>query len=101
MAYARKTPSFSDDTSRYTDVNGLQTYLCVGRNKAMQIGIDSGAKKKLGKRVIYDLRKIDAYMETLDCNETDQEESIPADENIILRTKEARSEYNRNRDSIV
>ena len=100
MAYARKAPSHSEDVSRYTDINGLQTYLCVGRNKAMQIGIESGAKKKLGKRVIYDLVRIDDYLETLDCNETDPEESIPTDENIIQRTKEARAEYNRQRDNI-
>ena len=87
--------------SPYREIKGLMEYLCCGRNKAMQIGIDSGAKKKMGRRVIYDLRKIDAYMETLDCNDTELEESVPADENIIQRTKEARSEYNRQRDNII
>lgn len=86
--------------SPYREINGLMEYLCCGRNKAMQIGIDSGAKKKIGRRVIYDLRKIDAYMETLGAIEPDPDNSIPADEGIIHRTKEARSEYNRQRDNI-
>lgn len=93
--------SYTDTSgSPYREIKGLMEYLCCGRNKAMQIGIESGAKKKIGRRVIYDLRKIDAYMETLDCNEVNQEESLPADENIIRQTKEARSEYNRQRDNI-
>ncbi len=47
---------------RFVDIEGLMKYTGLGRNTALKIGIDSGAKAKIGKRAIYDLRKIDAYI---------------------------------------
>lgn len=49
--------------SKYLDVSGLMNYLKVGRNKAMQIGEESGAKVKLGRRNLYIVSKIDEYIE--------------------------------------
>ena len=50
---------------RFVDIEGLMKYTGLGRNTALKIGIDSGAKAKIGKRAIYDLRKIDAYIGTM------------------------------------
>lgn len=86
--------------SPYRRIEGVMEHYCIGRNTAMRIGIEANAKRKIGKRVIYDLRKIDEYLEQLASNDTDSEENIPEDEDIIHRTKEARSEYNRQRDNI-
>ena len=90
-------PYIDASGSPYREIKGLMEYLCCGRNKAMQIGIDSGAKKKIGRRVIYDLRKIDAYMETLDCNESDPDSSTLDIDVVIAETKKARADYNQHR----
>lgn len=50
---------------RFVDIEGLMKYTGLGRNTALKIGTDSGAKAKIGKRAIYDLRKIDAYIGTM------------------------------------
>ena len=39
-------------------------YLGVGRNTARQIGIDSGAVRRIGRRVLYDRKAIDAYIDS-------------------------------------
>lgn len=81
---------------RYASVTELMEYISTGRNKAMQIGKDSGALIKLGRRAVYDLRVIDAYMEKL---RKDQIKSIPSVKaDIVTATKEARAEYNRKRE---
>jgi len=49
--------------SKYLNVSELMAYLKVGRNKAMQIGEESGAKVKLGRRNLYIISKIDEYIE--------------------------------------
>ena len=48
--------------TRFVGIEGLMKYTGLGRNTALKIGTDSGAKAKIGKRAIYDLRKIDAYI---------------------------------------
>lgn len=81
---------------RYADVFDLMEYTSTGRNKAMELGEASGAKIKMGRRVVYDLRVIDAYMEKL---RKDQIKSIPGGKaDIVTATKEARAEYNRKRE---
>lgn len=50
---------------RYVDIQGLMAYTSLGRNNALKIGEESGSKKKLGRRVIYDLNKIDSYISKL------------------------------------
>lgn len=47
---------------RFTSIEGLMKYTGLGRNTALKLGMDSAAKVKIGKRSIYDLRKIDAYL---------------------------------------
>lgn len=85
--------------SPYRKVDGVMEFYCIGRNTAMKLGIEANAKIKIGKRVIYDLRKIDEYLEKLASNETDPTDSEPI-EDVIQRTKSARADYNRQRDII-
>ncbi len=49
-------------SARYTGIDGLMQYTGLGRNRALDVGRESGAKIKIGKRSIYDLRKVDAYL---------------------------------------
>ena len=81
---------------RYASVADLMEYTSTGRNKAMALGEEAGAKIKLGRRAVYDLRIIDAYLEKL---RKEQLKSIPGDKaDIVTATKEARAEYNRKRE---
>lgn len=82
---------------RYASVTDLMEYTSTGRNKAMQLGKESGALIKFGRRSIYDLRIVDQYLETL---RKEQLKSIPGGKaDIITATKEARAEYNKQRDN--
>lgn len=51
--------------SRLMDVETLRGYVNLGRNNAMKLGENAGARVKIGKRVLYDRRKIDAYLDSL------------------------------------
>ena len=51
--------------SRLLGIRELMEYTSLGRNSAMQLGLDSGAKIKFGKRVLYDRHKIDRYIDML------------------------------------
>lgn len=44
------------------DTNGLQTILSCGRSTAVQIGIDAGAKVMVGKRVLWNVAKVQEYL---------------------------------------
>lgn len=50
---------------RFVSVKGLQNYCSVGKTTAEKIGKESGALIKIGRRCVYDLTKIDSYMEQL------------------------------------
>lgn len=51
--------------ARMLNTRELQSYIGLGRNNAMKFGEEAGAKVKLGKRVLWDKRKIDRYVDTL------------------------------------
>ena len=53
------------------DIKGLQTMLSLGRKSASDIGIKSGAYFRIGKRVLYKVDKINAYLDTLTDSSTD------------------------------
>lgn len=50
---------------RYASIDVLQAYTGLGRHKALEIGRKSNAVIKVGRRVVYDLQKIDEYMASL------------------------------------
>lgn len=51
--------------SRLMDTEGLRAYTNLGRNNAMKLGEEIGAKVKVGKRVLWDRVKIDQYLNEL------------------------------------
>lgn len=44
------------------DTNGLQTILSCGRSTAVQIGTDAEARIMVGKRVLWNIAKIQEYL---------------------------------------
>lgn len=51
--------------SRLMDTEELRAYTNLGRNNAMKMGEEIGAKVKIGKRVLWDKVKIDQYLNNL------------------------------------
>ena len=51
-----------DQSVRYMGVRELCIYLSVGQSTAREIGEKAGARVKLGRRVLFDVQAIDAYM---------------------------------------
>lgn len=51
--------------SRLMDTEELRAYTNLGRNKAMELGDEIGARVKIGKRVLWDRAKIDKYLDSL------------------------------------
>ena len=52
-------------TPRLIGIKEFMTYSGLGRNKAMELGKEIGARVELGGRVLYDLKKADAYFDQL------------------------------------
>lgn len=50
---------------RLMDIKDLKEYLSVGGNTAMKIAEMAKARYKIGKRVLYDKKKIDKYLDTM------------------------------------
>lgn len=61
----RKRNTETTPESRLLSIVGLQQYLSLGRTRAQEIGKDAGAAVSVGRRKLYDRRKIDAYIDTL------------------------------------
>lgn len=51
--------------SRLMDTEELRAYTNLGRNNAMKLGEEIGAKVKIGRRVLWDKRKVDEYFDSL------------------------------------
>ena len=51
--------------SRLLDTEELRAYTNLGRNNAMKLGEEIGAKVKIGKRVLWDKVKLDKYLNEL------------------------------------
>lgn len=45
------------------DIDELAYALSLGKNKAMEIGVSSGAKFNVGKRVLYSRKRIEEWVE--------------------------------------
>lgn len=50
---------------RLMDTEELRAYTNLGRNNAMKLGEEIGAKVKVGKRVLWDRVKLDQYFNEL------------------------------------
>lgn len=55
----------TEGKNRLMDTEELRTYTSLGRNNAIKLGEDIGAKVKIGKRVLWDREKIDRYLDEL------------------------------------
>lgn len=51
--------------ARLLDTDQLRAYMGIGRNNAMKIGAEIGARVQVGRRVLWDKRKVDAYIDSL------------------------------------
>ena len=51
--------------SRLMDTEELRAYTNLGRNNAMKLGEEIGAKVKIGRRVLCDRVKVDQYFNSL------------------------------------
>lgn len=51
--------------SRLLGIKELMVYTNLGRNSALKLGEDSHSKIRIGRRVLYDKRKLDQYINRL------------------------------------
>ena len=55
----------SRTAGRLMDTEELRAYTGLGRNNAMLFAEEIGAKVKVGRRVLWDRKKIDQYLDEL------------------------------------
>ena len=61
----KPTNRFSSDQKIAVDIKELQTILSVGQYTASKIGEEAGAVIRVGRRKLYNVKKIEAYMQQL------------------------------------
>lgn len=54
-----------DSEKRLVCISDFAAYIGVGRNTALKLGEEIGCKVKIGKRVLFDLKKADQYFNSL------------------------------------
>lgn len=60
-----KTKDFNETNSIAVDIDKLQAMLGVGKNTADKIGKDAGAVIHVGRRKLFNVRKVQAYIDRL------------------------------------
>lgn len=60
-----KTNEVKTDKKILVDINGLQAMLSIGKNTASGIGEKAGAVVRIGTRKLYNVKKIEEYIEQL------------------------------------
>lgn len=60
-----RTVTMAAGESRLMDTEELRAYTNLGRNNAMKLGEEIGAKVQIGRRVLWDRRKVDEYFNAL------------------------------------
>lgn len=56
------SPTSTPDTKRLLSITEATVYLGVGRNSALKYLNEIGAKRTIGRRVLYDLKVIDEHL---------------------------------------
>lgn len=51
--------------ARLMDTEELRAYTSLGRNNAIKFGVKIEAKVKIGRRVLWDRKKVDQYFDSL------------------------------------
>lgn len=59
----RERKEFGLEHAMYTNLQGVQAFTGLGRNLALEVCEKAGAKRKVGKRTIYNLKAIERYLE--------------------------------------
>lgn len=60
-----KTNVIETNNKITVDINGLQAMLSIGKNTAAEIGEKAGAVIRIGRRKLYNVKKIQEYMDGL------------------------------------
>ena len=61
----RRMGTVNTEKSRLMDTEELRAYTNLGRNSAMKLGEEIGAKVRIGRRVLWDRVKVDQYFNSL------------------------------------
>lgn len=61
----RKDSLTGNTSARLMDTEELRAYTSLGRNSAMKLGEEIGAKVQIGRRVLWDRAKVDQYFNSL------------------------------------
>ena len=61
----RKTNNTETDHKITVDINGLQAMLSIGRITADEIGKEAGAVVRIGRRKLYNVAKVQAYIDCI------------------------------------
>lgn len=61
----RRITEVNSTNSRLMDTEELRAYTSLGRNNAMKLGKEIGAEVRIGRRVLWDRRKVDEYVNSL------------------------------------
>lgn len=61
----RKTSLYENDKVILVEINGLQKMLSVGKNTASDIGENAGAVVRIGRRKLYNVKKVEEYINNI------------------------------------
>lgn len=59
----RKRETVATINKRYADATEACFYFSLGRNSLVKLAKSAGAERRVGKRVLYDLHRIDEYFD--------------------------------------
>lgn len=65
MNVRTKDTSIPTSAKLCIDTAELQQMLCAGRKTAIKMGIEAGARIKVGTRVMWNVRKISEYLDSI------------------------------------
>lgn len=65
MRYRKREVITKPIEPRLIDTDQLRAYTNLGRNNAMKLGEEIGAKVQIGRRILWDRRKVDEYLDSL------------------------------------
>lgn len=65
MCMRKRNVTATVGEARLIDTEELKAYTNLGRNGAMKLGEEIGAKVQIGRRVLWDRVKIDQYFNSL------------------------------------
>lgn len=60
-----RTITSTTGKSRLMDTEELRVYVSLGKNNAVKLGEEIGAKVQIGRRVLWDRKKIDEYFNSI------------------------------------